>query len=213
VRALLAPLFAILFAVPCSGCGGGAAGAPPRDTARAYAEAARRGDAEAVYALLDAETRAGLTLDELRAHMAEGPEELREQADAVDAALEDPRLVETRARVPLRTGQHALLVVEGERWHLVGTLLDAVSLATPEDAVMAFRSALSRRSLPSIERVLARAPRAEIEAQIERFLEDTEDEPALDVDIQDNEATVRTPSGRVIRMIREAGEWHVVSVE
>lgn len=196
-----------------AGCGGASAGSPPRDTARAYADAVRRGDAEAVYALLDAETRAGLTLEQLRAQLAESPEELREQAAAVDAALADPQLVQTRARVPLRSGQDAVLVIEGDRWRLVGTLLDSVSLATPEDAVMAFRSALARRSLPSITRILARAPRAEIDAQIERFLEDTEDEPALDVDIQDNEATVRTPSGRVIRMVREAGEWHVVSVE
>lgn len=205
--------WACLAALLLVGCGGSAASAPPRDTARAYAEAARRGDAEAVYALLDEETRAGLTLDTLRAQMAEASEELRDQAAAVDAALADPQLFQTRARVPLRSGQHAVLVIEGERWRLVGSLLDAVSLATPEDAVMAFRSALERRSLPSISRILARAPRAEIDAQIERFIEDTEDEPALDVDIQDNEATVRTPSGRVIRLVREAGEWHVVSVE
>ncbi|MCA9574957.1 MAG: hypothetical protein R3B40_19925 [Polyangiales bacterium] len=204
---------AVGLAALLSGCGGASAGTPPRDTARAYAEAVRRGDAESVYALLDAETRAGLTLEQLRAQLAESPEELREQAAAVDAALADPQLVQTRARVPLRSGQHAVLVIESDRWRLVGTLLDSVSLATPEDAVMAFRSALARRSLPSITRILARAPRAEIDAQIERFLEDTEDEPALDVDIQDNEATVRTPSGRVIRMVREAGEWHVVSVE
>ena len=201
------------FALSAVGCGGAAVGTPPRDTAQAYAAAARRGDAEAVYALLDAETRASLTLEELRDIMAEGAEELREQADAVDAALGDPQLVQTQARVPLRAGPHAVLVIEGKRWRLVGTLLNAVSLATPEDAVMAFRSALARRSLPSIERILARAPRAEIEAQIERFLDDTEDEPALDVGIQDNEATVRTPGGRVIRMVREAGEWHVLSVE
>ncbi len=196
-----------------TGCGGAEALAPAHDTARAYADAVARGDAEAVYALLDAETRAGLTLDQLRAQMADAPEELREQATAVTAALPDPQLVDTRASVPLRSGQSVVLVVEGERWRLVGTLLDSVSLATPEDAVMAFRSALERRSLSSISRILARAPRAEIDAQIERFLLDTEDEPALDVDIQGNEATVRTASGRVIRMVREAGEWHVLSVE
>ncbi|MBK8412995.1 MAG: hypothetical protein IPL19_34095 [Sandaracinaceae bacterium] len=210
VRAWLA---AVAGAALITGCGGSQALGPAHDTARAYADAVRRGDAEAVYALLDAETRASLTLDDLRAQMAEAPEELREQATAVEAALGDPQLVETRASVPLRTGQHAVLVIEGERWRLVGTLLDAVSLATPEDAVMAFRSALERRSLSSIGRILARAPRAEIDAQIERFLLDTEDQPALDVDIQGNEATVRTASGRVIRMVREAGEWHVLSVE
>jgi hypothetical protein len=206
-------LTAVTGAALITGCGGSQALRPAHDTARAYADAVRRGDAEAVYALLDEETRASLTLDDLRAQMAEAPEELREQAAAVEAALGDPQLVETRASVPLRTGQHAVLVIEGERWRLVGTLLDAVSLATPEDAVMAFRSALERRSLSSIGRILARAPRAEIDAQIERFLLDTEDQPALDVDIQGNEATVRTASGRVIRMVREAGEWHVLSVE
>jgi len=206
-------LAAVTGAALITGCGGGQALAPAHHTARAYADAVRRGDAEAVYALLDEETRASLTLDALRAQMVEASEELREQATAVEAALSDPQLVETRASVPLRTGQHAILVIEGERWRLVGTLLDAVSLATPADAVMAFRSALERRSLASIGRILARAPRAEIDAQIERFLLDTEDQPALDVDIQGNEATVRTASGRIIRMVREAGEWHVLSVE
>ena len=175
-----------------AGCGGGQALSPAHDTARAYADAVRRGDANAVYALMDEETRASLSLDDLRRQMTDAAEELREQATAVEAALGDPQLVETRASVPLRTGQQAILVIEGERWRLVGTLLDSVSLATPEDAVMAFRSALERRSLPSISRILARQPRSEIDAQIERFLLDTEDEPALDVDIQGNEATVRT---------------------
>lgn len=196
-----------------TGCGGGQALAPAHDTARAYADAVRRGDADAVYALMDEETRASLSLDDLRRQMTDAAEELREQATAVEAALGDPQLVETRASVPLRTGQQAILVIEGERWRLVGTLLDSVSLATPEDAVMAFRSALERRSLPSISRILARQPRSEIDAQIERFLLDTEDQPALDVEVQGNEATVRTASGRVIRMVREAGEWHVLSVE
>jgi len=206
-------LAAVTGAALITGCGGGQALGPAHDTARAYADAVRRGDADAVYALMDEETRASLTLEDLRVQMTDAAEELREQATAVEAALGDPQLVETRASVPLRTGQQAVLVIEGERWRLVGTLLDSVSLATPEDAVMAFRSALERRSLGSISRILARAPRSEIDAQIERFLLDTEDQPALDVEILGNEATVRTASGRVIRMVREAGEWHVLSVE
>ncbi len=201
-------------ALVLGGCaGGGSITRPPDTLARDYADALRRGDADAVYAMLDEETRASVDLETLRAQMAETQAELEEQAQAIEAALLDPQLVSTGARVPLAHDQHATLVVEGTRWRILGTVLDAVSLATPRDAVLAFRSALGRRSLRGVERVLARQPRSEIEAQIQRFLMDTEDELDLDVDIQGNDATVRTASGRVIRLVREAGEWHVLSVE
>ncbi len=92
-------------------------------------------------------------------------------------------------------------------------MLDAPALLTPQDAVLALRHALQRRDLAAVLRVLARPTRAELEAEIRGFIESTDDALDLEVEIQGNEARVRTTGGRVVRLVREAGEWRVRDVE
>ena len=60
--------------------------------------------------------------------------------------------------------------------------------------------------------MLARQQRAELEADIARIIEQTEDEADLEVVVQGNEARIRTTGGGEIVLVREAGEWHVVDV-
>ena len=93
-----------------------------------------------------------------------------------------------------------------------GGILDAPALRTPEDAVRSLRRALARRSLPSLERVLARQPRADLEAEIERILDETADDLDHEVEIRGNRARVRLTGGREILLAREAGEWRIVEI-
>jgi hypothetical protein len=183
--------------------------ADPAATVRAFAAASRAGDVEAVYAMLDDETRASLTLDELRASYDESPTEARAQAEALSRPDATPA---TRAEVTLPSGEEVPLVLEDGGFRVAGGFLDAASPVTPEAAVAALRNALLRRSLPALLRVLARGTRAELEAEIARLLEATEDPLDLDVEASDDRATVRLGDGRVIELAREAGEWHVVDI-
>lgn len=202
---------ALMVTLALAGCGAATTVPAPEDAVRSYLAAVRAGDAEALHALLDAETRAQVSADELVAAMAANEAELSEQADAVEEAL--GRGTDAQARVPLGDGERAVLIIEDGRWRLLGGVLDAPALRTPRDAVLALRRALRRRSMRGMSRVLAREPRAELEAEILQFLEDTEDDLDLEYEVRGSVATVRTSSGREVHLIREAGEWRVLEVE
>lgn len=191
-----------------AGCGGAQRERGPERVLRQYVAAISSGDAQAAYELLDEETRATVSLEDFRALLSENQRELSDQLSDVEQNLVAGIVPEARVRTS--AGLSVLLQHEEGRWRLAGGVLDAPVLRNPRDAVLALRWALERRSLHGIERVLARPLRAEIEAEIERLLADTEDELDLDYQIRGNRATVRTSSGREILLIREAGEWRVL---
>ena len=194
------------------GCGGSAGQVtPPATTLQAYSEAVRASDAEKAHALLDEETRAEVSVDELRSLLGENQAELADQARELERVAAEG--ITARARVPLESGESVALVLEDGRWVVDGGVLDAPALRTPLDAVLSLRRALRRRSFRGMSRVLAREPRAELDAEIERILEDTADERDLRVEIQGNRARVLTTSGREIVLVREAGEWRVLSID
>lgn len=182
----------------------------PSETLDSYVAAVRNRDGDRAYALLDDETRAALPRSRFDELMEQNRAELIEQADRIREAGADG--VVATARLPLRNGQSVELVLEEGQWSIEGTFLGAPVLRTPRDAVLALRAALSRRSLRGLERVLARQPRAEIEADIEALLEDTADQLDLSIEIRGDRARVRTTSGRELVLVREAGEWRVLEL-
>ncbi|MFW5875849.1 MAG: hypothetical protein ACOCXM_03870 [Myxococcota bacterium] len=183
----------------------------PEDTVRAYVQAVRAGDAEAAYALLDPETRAEVPFERFAELMRANRAELEAQADALGRRAEAG--IEPRAHAELPDGQAVVLVREAGHWHIEAGVPEAPSLHTPRDAVLALRRALARRDLRGVERVLSRGTRAELEAEIERFLEETADALDLQYEVRGEEARVRTTGGREIHLVREAGEWRVVDVK
>ncbi len=208
MRRVLAPSFLLCALV---GCGARAGEEGPSRTVARYAGALSRGDATAAWALLDEEARRGRSEAQHAALMATNATELREQGEALARAAR-PERIEAQARVHLSSGEAIVLVLEEGGWRIDGGVLDAAGLATPLDAVAAFRRALMRRDLPGLERVLSRQTRAEWEEEIRRLVEGTEDADDLEVEIQGARARVRTTGGGSIELVRESGEWRVVDV-
>lgn len=186
--------------------------AQPESTLEAYASALRAGDARAAYEMLDEETQQTVPYERFAALFAENRDELSAQATEIDRAVAEGEVM-SRAEVPLPSGEDAILTIEDRGWRLLGGVLDAPALLTPQDAVLALRHALQRRDLGAVLRVLARPTRADLEAEIRSFLESTDDALDLEVEIQGNEARVRTTGGNTVRLVREAGEWRVRDVE
>jgi hypothetical protein len=184
----------------------------PEDTVRRYVDAVRADDAQAAYDLLDPATRAEVPFDRFAAAMRENRPELLDQAAALEEALAQ-REVRPRARARLPGGESVTLVEEADGWRVESGVAQLPVLETPRDAVLALRRALLRRSLPDVQRVLSRATRDELEADIQRLLDETADELDLEYEVEGDQAQVRTSGGRQIHLIREAGEWRVVDVQ
>jgi hypothetical protein len=194
------------------GCGGAPPPPGPEDAVRRYLQAVRADDPRAAYALLDPATREGLPFDRFAALMRDNRAELLEQAELLEGQIGSSE-VQPRARARVGNGESMVLVLEGERWRLESGVARVPVLHTPRDAVLALRQALDQRSLAGVARILSRATRDELEADIQRFLDETEDPLDLEYDVRGDRARVRTTGGREILLIREAGEWRVVDVQ
>jgi len=196
------------------GCGaaGGARETPhPRNTLRAWAAAVRARDATAAYALLDARARSETDAARFRALFDAHHAELTAQAQTLDARAASE--VRARARLTLVDGEVVALVLEDGAWRIDGGVLDAPGLRAPEDAVAALRRALARQSLPGVLRVLSRETRADVEAEIARFLEASADAAGVETRTEGDTAEVRLGSGVRVTLVREGGAWRVVDVE
>src|SRR5262245_57227061 len=98
--------------VAVSGLIGGCAGSSlpdPKEAARTYAEAVRRGDAEAVHAMLTRDSRRSLGAQGTRRLLTSERLELERQAKALLAA---PPSVEATATIPLADGSEVGLTLE-----------------------------------------------------------------------------------------------------
>lgn len=200
---------ALVLILLLSGCAGVTRVESPASTVRSYASALAEGDARTAWALLDEEARRGRTEREHAELMAQNASELASQGEVLASAAER---VEATARVPLRSGETVVLVLEDGAWRIDGGVLDAAGLGTPLDAVAAFRRALMRRDLDGIERVLSRQTRAEWEEEVRRLVEATAAPDDLDIEVQGNRAHVRMTGGGSIELVRESGEWRIVDV-
>jgi len=204
-----------LFSAAAMGCAGsGASGAttpPPSATLAAWARAVADDDIAGAWALLDAKAREGVDEARFRVLFAENRAELTAQAQAMGTRAAAP--VTAQARVALVDGEVVVLVLEEGAWRIEGGVLDAPGLRTPEDAVASLRRALQRRSLSGVLRVLARSTRGDVEAELARLLDATEDPADLSIEVQGDSAEVRLTGGARIRLVRESGEWHVVDVD
>jgi len=194
------------------GCASAPAPRSANATLEAYVAAVRADDAHAAYVLLDAATRARTPEAEFAHRMHENHADLLEQANALTQSLAR-RPLQVNARVDLDDGERVVLVEEHGRLRIASGVIDAPSLSTPEDAVLALRRALMRRSLTSVLRLLSQTTRADVEAEIRDYLSATADSLDLETEIDGDQARVRLTGGRSVTLIREEGEWRVVDVE
>lgn len=186
-------------------CGGGAM-PDPRDAADAYAAAASRGDADAIYGMMASRSRAVLTRDEVAAKVADQKAELRDLARAIASPATE---VKAEAQVPYGDGEHAALVVEDGEFRVAGADALPAASRTPTQALEALRRVLARRSYAGLLRVLSKRTREAVEADMRSLVEGLERPEGLDVRITGDLAVVEVPGGHLVRLRREGGAWHV----
>jgi hypothetical protein len=204
--------FASVLLVSALGCASSAPSSvpDPRATTVRFGAALLANRIDEAYALLDPELREKLPRSRFAELCAQNHAETLELATELEHGRDHPP---ARAELELDDGEQVQLVLQRGRWRLAGGMLDAQSLATPLDAVAALHRALLRQSLPALLRVLSQQRRAAWAAALDKTLSQTSDPLGLQVEIHDDDATVRLHEGGEIHLKREAGTWHVWDVK
>lgn len=202
---LLSTLAGAIGAALAVACGG--RGVPdPRSAAEAYAEAARRGDGDAIYGMMTSAAVRSRSREDVKRLVAEQRGELAEQAKEISA--KDAR-VEATARLRYEDGEEAQLELrEGRFWITSSGALPGGS-RTPEQALDQLRRVLARRSYAGLMRVLTPATRAAVELDLRALVLGLERPGTLHVQVNGDAATVAVPGGHTVKLKREGGVWRV----
>jgi hypothetical protein len=182
----------------------------PKITASAYARAAQRGDADALYALLTPDSQRALGKNGTRQLVSESRSELGRTALALQAP---GARVEASAETRFADGESATLVLEDGRF-----LVDAASLLpararTPSQALSGLRRALSRRSYPALMALMTSDSRGALEADLGSLVSGLSHPETLDIQINGDSAEVQLPSGHRVLLKREGGIWRVLDFD
>jgi len=178
----------------------------PRLAALAYADAAARGDADALYAILSRASRQARSREEVKKMVSDEREELAEQAK--DLRRVDVR-VDATARIRYADGEEAALQLEDGHYRVTAAGTLPGGGATPEAALEQLRRVLARRSYAGLLRVVSAATRSSMENDL-RSLVDGLDEPGtLDVKVSGDEAQVPVPGGHHVKLKRDDGVWRI----
>ena len=178
----------------------------PRDAARAYGEAATRGDAAALYAMMSGVSRRDRSREEVAKIATDERLELAEQGAAL--AQTGARVTAT-ARLHFADGEEAALDLrEGRYWVTAAGALPGGG-RTPEEALEQLRRVLARRSYAGLMRVLSPSTRAAVENDVRSFVDGLNEPATLSVQVSGDGAVVPVPGGHQVKLRREGGVWRV----
>jgi hypothetical protein len=178
----------------------------PHAAAQAYATAATRGDADALYAMMSTPARQARSRDELKKMIAEEHEELAQQGK--ELARGDVR-VEATARLRYADGEEAALELrEGRYWVTAAGALPG-GARTPEEALEQLRRVLARRSYAGLMRLLSPATRAAVENDVRGLVDGLTAPETLPVKANGDAAVVSVPGGHQVKLKREGGVWRI----
>lgn len=178
----------------------------PRDAARSYADAAVRGDADALYGMMTAESRRSRSKEDIRSVVAGERGELAENGH--ELSRPDTR-VEATARVRYSDGEEAALDLRDGRYGVTATGALPGGGRTPEEALDQLRRVLARRSYAGLMRVLSPATRASVENDLRGLVDGLNAPERLPVQLTGDAAVVPVAGGHQVKLKREGGVWRV----
>lgn len=178
----------------------------PREAADAYAEAAARGDADAIYGMMTTSAQRSRSREDVKRLVAEQRGELAEQAKLVTAK---GSRIEATARLRYEDGEEAQLELRDGRFWVTSSGALPGGSRTPEQALDQLRRVLARRSYAGLMRVLSPATRAAIEQDLRSLVTGLERPDTLPVTVTGDTAIVTVPGGHSVKLKRDGGVWRV----
>ena len=178
----------------------------PKLAAARYAEAARSGDSERIYALLSSEAQRDFGRQGTRKLVEQAKAELSRQGTAL---LSPTNRVEASAEIRFEDGESALFDLEDGAFRLSSLGTVPSRARSPSEALGDFRRALARRSYPALLGVLSSETRGALEGDLKSLVEGLENPETLDVKVSGDNAVVNVPGGHQVKLRREAGVWRI----
>lgn len=183
----------------------------PRAAAEAWAEAAEKGDADALHAMLSKRSRATISKSDVAATVAQAKGELKDQAADIRAAKDKISAV---AVLRWDDGTEASLVLSNGRFFVQSAMLMPGGGATASEAVAGFRDALRRRSYPALLRMLTPSLRAAVEAQLKGLEKSIGDPDKLPYPTDSgDELEIKLENGHKLRLKRVDKTWYIDNFE
>lgn len=182
----------------------------PRGAAEAWADAAERGDADALHGMLTKRSAATISKADVAATVSSAKAELKDQAKEIRDAKE----IVAVAVLRWDDGTEASLVLEKGQFRVKSAVLMPGGGSRPEETIAGFRDALHRRSYPALLRMLSPALRAAVEAQLkglENAIGDPEKLP-IPPDAGD-EIEIKLENGHKLRLKRIDKTWYIDNFE
>jgi hypothetical protein len=202
MRCAVLPWLAILLLAACS-----RPSIPdPRAAATAYAEAAQRGDASAIYRMLSSNAQRNYGQEGVRKLVADTREELRQQGKALASEKTSSH---TEAVVRYADGEQAELVLQGGVLKIDAVAALPAGARTPAEALDELRQGLARRSYSGLMRVLTSESRSALENDMRSLVDGLDRPETLEVKVKGDAAEVEVPGGHSVTLKREAGVWRV----
>lgn len=178
----------------------------PKQAADAYAAAATRGDADALYAMMTEDAKKTRSRDDVRRIVAGERGELADQARALSSR--DAR-VEATARLRYEDGEEVALDLSEGRFRVTSAGMLPGGARTPEEALDALRRVLARRSYAGLVRLLSPSTRAAIEQDLRALVAGLEHPDSLPVQIVGDTASVAVPGGHHVKLKRDGATWRI----
>lgn len=178
----------------------------PHAAARAYADAAIRGDADALFIMMTKASRQMRSRADTRKMVADERVELAEQGRDLQGAN---IRVEATARLRYADGEEAALDLSQGQYRVTAAGALPGGARTPEEALEQLRRVLARRSYAALMRVLSPATRAAIETDVRALVDGLSAPGTLPVQILGDAAVVPVPGGHLVKLKREDGIWRI----
>ena len=178
----------------------------PHVAARAFSQAAARGDEATVYRMLSPRAQHALSREDVHRLVVDESRELADQAKALAAPA---ARTTTLARLRFADGEQASLEWADGRFRVTAAGSVPGGAPTPEAALEELRRALARRSYPALLRLLSPATRSAVEQDLRTLVGGLEHPETLPIHTSGDNSSAAVPGGHHVSLKREAGVWRV----
>jgi hypothetical protein len=182
----------------------------PREALQRYETAVREKNAAALHALLSADARRAVSVEDVKRWLEQSQPELQRRARVL---VSPDSQWTTRATVRYVDGETATLTLEQGEFKVDAAAALPASARTPQEALSHLRRALAGRNYPALTRILTPDSARALESKFSGLVNALEQPQALPVQVEGNRASVVTADGHRIELEQEDGVWRVRDFE